>query len=99
MSWTVCIHGGAGNISKTRPGVELEIDEMRLALHRAVSVVKRELPGALRSVSPSAPTALVAAVEAVVVMEDSLFFNAGRGSCLTVDGRPPVNPKQCECPT
>lgn len=61
-------------------------DALRIALSRAVSVVKRERPGVAQKFSPTAPTALIAAIEAVFAMEDSTQFNAGRGSCLNVEG-------------
>ena len=83
--WSICIHGGAGSIPRSYDdGPNLAV--LRIAMQRAQAVVKGETPGVLRQSSPSAPVALAAAVEAVLILEDSPLFNAGHGSCLNAAG-------------
>lgn len=77
-SWALAIHGGAGTIDRAK----LSADDERT--QRAV------LGEALRAgsdVLSEGGAALDAVCAAVVVLEDSPYFNAGRGSVYTHDGR------------
>jgi beta-aspartyl-peptidase (threonine type) len=94
MALCLALHGGAGQLSRVRSGrtaagpkgatsaaqkAALESAEaMRLDLERALA--------AGFSLLESGASALDAVVAAVVVLEDSVHFNAGRGSVLRSDG-------------
>jgi len=69
---TIIVHGGAGAI---QPQVW---QEYKTGVHRAAQCGQRALD--------AGATALDAAIEAVVAMEDDPTFNAGTGSCLTRAG-------------
>lgn len=75
--YTIAIHGGAGTILRKHMTPELEaayIRAMEEALHAGYAVL---LEGG---------TAVNATRAAVVVLEDSVLFNAGRGSVFTKKG-------------
>jgi isoaspartyl peptidase/L-asparaginase-like protein (Ntn-hydrolase superfamily) len=74
MRPVIAIHGGAGTIRKS------EMTSGRAALYR------RELQKALEA-ARAQHSALDAVTAAVVVLEDSPLFNAGRGSVYNAEGR------------
>lgn len=76
--YAVVIHGGAGTILKKDMTAQQE-EEYRLVLHQA-------LKAAYNEVSAGKP-ALSAVQAAIVIMEDSPLFNAGKGAVFTADGK------------
>ena len=74
----IAIHGGAGTIGRARMNEPLE-REYRAALTAALQAGYAVLDGGGAS--------LDAAVAAVVVLEDSPLFNAGRGAVFNAAGR------------
>ena len=75
--FSIVIHGGAGTILKSDMTPELE-EAYLLALEEAVN--------AGYAVLEQGGTATNAVKAAVVVLEDNLLFNAGRGSVFTKKG-------------
>ena len=73
MSTAIAIHGGAGVMRRDRPG-----EQHRAVLKQALSAGFELLNAGKSSVD--------AVVAAVMVLEDSPLFNAGRGSCFNADG-------------
>jgi beta-aspartyl-peptidase (threonine type) len=74
---TICIHGGAGTILKEDMTPELEkayLDALQTALNAGYAVLEE------------GGTAINAVKAAVVVLEDNVLFNAGRGSVFTKKG-------------
>lgn len=74
---TICIHGGAGTILKEEMTAELEkayLDALQTALNAGYAVLEQ------------GGTAVNAVKAAVVVLEDNILFNAGRGSVFTKKG-------------
>lgn len=74
---TICIHGGAGTILKEDMTPELEkayLDALQVALDAGYAVLEE------------GGTAVNAVKAAVVVLEDNVLFNAGRGSVFTKKG-------------
>lgn len=74
---TICIHGGAGTILKEDMTPELEkayLDALQTALNAGYAVLEE------------GGTAVNAVKAAVVVLEDNVLFNAGRGSVFTKKG-------------
>jgi L-asparaginase / beta-aspartyl-peptidase len=71
------IHGGAGVISRADIP-EQDLDEIHAALDRALT--------AGEAVLSKGGTALDAVTAAVVVLEDSPFFNAGKGAVYNAEG-------------
>jgi L-asparaginase / beta-aspartyl-peptidase len=72
------IHGGAGNITRAAITPEREkeyIQKMDEAVSRGYEILKK------------GGTALDAIEAALVILEDSPLFNAGKGSVFTADGR------------
>lgn len=75
--WQLAIHGGAGGISRESLSVEREA-RMRAALAEALAAGSAVLAGA--------GDAVAAVVAAVIVLEDSPLFNAGRGAVFNAAG-------------
>lgn len=76
--YVVVIHGGAGTILKTNMSPELEQqyrDKLKEALTKSYEKIK------------AGKTSLEAVEAAIIVMEDSPLFNAGKGAVFTNDGR------------
>lgn len=74
---TICIHGGAGTILKEEMTPDLEkayLDALQAALNAGYAVLEQD------------GTAVNAVKAAVVVLEDNILFNAGRGSVFTKKG-------------
>ena len=74
---TLCIHGGAGTILKEDMTPELEtayLEGLQSALNAGYAVLEE------------GGTAINAVKAAVVVLEDNMLFNAGRGSVFTKKG-------------
>lgn len=74
---TICIHGGAGTILKEDMTPELEeayLQGLQTALNAGYAVLEE------------GGTAVNAVKAAVVVLEDNVLFNAGRGSVFTKKG-------------
>ena len=80
--WALVIHGGAG--------IRLA-DPNRSEILRTLKKTVEETSGLLRS----GGSALDAVERAVNLMEDSGRFNAGRGACLTSDGRAELDAGIC----
>ncbi len=77
VEWGMVIHGGAGTIVRERMTSELE-QEYRAALSESLRAGHRVLR--------DGGSGLDAVIAAIVVMEDSPLFNAGRGAVFTADG-------------
>src|SRR6187397_3107566 len=77
VEWGMVIHGGAGTISRANMSPEQE-REYRAALTEAL--------GAGYHVLRDGGTSLDAVSAAIVILEDSPLFNAGRGAVFTADG-------------
>ncbi len=78
MQYAIAIHGGAGTITRASMTPERE-RAYRAKLAEALEAGKAVLAGG--------GTALDAVEAAIVVMEDSPLFNAGKGAVFTADGR------------
>ena len=77
MKFTIAVHGGAGTILKENMTPELEkkyTQGLQQALNAGYSVLQK------------GGSAMDAVIEAVVVLEDDILFNAGRGSVFTKNG-------------
>lgn len=77
MKFTIAVHGGAGTILKKDITPELErnyITGLQQALDAGYAVLQH------------GGTAMDAVIEATVVLEDNILFNAGRGSVFTKKG-------------
>lgn len=74
---TLCIHGGAGNITPAMMDSDLE-NSYRTALEHALNVGY--------GVLEAKGTAMDAVVAAIVELENNPLFNAGRGSVFTKKG-------------
>lgn len=77
LPFSIVIHGGAGTILKEDMTPELEkayLDGLQNALHAGYAVLEQE------------GTAVNAVKAAIVVLEDNLLFNAGRGAVFTKKG-------------
>jgi len=72
MKTVISVHGGAGVMRRDKPGPQ----------HRAV--LKHALQAGYETLKTG--SSLDAVVAAVLVLEDSPLFNAGRGSCFNADG-------------
>ena len=77
MQYTIVIHGGAGTILKEDMTAELE-DAYRQGLESALSLGY--------TVLQTGGSAVEAVKAAVVVLEDNVLFNAGKGSVFTKKG-------------
>jgi L-asparaginase / beta-aspartyl-peptidase len=77
MAWGLVLHGGAGTIARDKLTPEREA-AMRADMERAL----REAHGVLAS----GGTSLDAVTAAIVILEDSPYFNAGKGAVFTHDG-------------
>jgi len=76
-TYTIAIHGGAGTILKADMTPDLEaayMDGLRAALNAGYAILEK------------GGNAVNAVKAAVVVMEDNILFNAGRGSVFTKKG-------------
>lgn len=74
---TIVIHGGAGTIDRNEMSAELEIaylEGLQNALNIGYSILEK------------GGSAVDAVKEAVIVLEDNILFNAGRGSVFTNKG-------------
>ncbi len=78
MQYAIAIHGGAGTITRASMTPERE-RAYRAKLAEALEAGKAVLAGG--------GDALDAVEAAIVVMEDSPLFNAGKGAVFTADGR------------
>lgn len=76
-AYALAIHGGAGTITRDKLTPELEA-EIRADLKRALD--------AGEAVLKSGGTALDGVEAAILVLEDSPHFNAGKGAVFTADG-------------
>lgn len=77
-NYALVIHGGAGNIARESITPEMEaafLDKLREALKAGHEILS------------AGGSSLDATQAAVVILEDSPLFNAGRGSVFTIDGR------------
>lgn len=77
-TYTILIHGGAGNINSKRVSSE-RAEEYKTVLEKAL---KR---GVL--ILEKGGTALAAVEESIKIMEDSPLFNAGKGSVFNHEGK------------
>jgi beta-aspartyl-peptidase (threonine type) len=77
IEWGMVIHGGAGTITRERLTAQLE-QEYRSALADALRAGHRVLR--------EGGSSLDAVIAALVPLEDSPLFNAGRGAVFTADG-------------
>jgi len=77
-SFAIAIHGGAGTIPRQSMTPEREWD-YRLVLVQSLK--------AGQGVLAQGGSSLEAVTAAVMVMEDSPLFNAGKGACFTSEGR------------
>src|SRR5690242_13567477 len=77
MKWGLVLHGGAGTMSREKLTPEREAI-MRADLERAL----REAHGVLSRGGASVD----AVTAAIVILEDSPYFNAGKGAVFTHDG-------------
>lgn len=77
-NYALAIHGGAGVILRERLSEEMEA-EYRAKLQESVA--------AGEAVLKAGGTAIDATIAAVLVMEDSELFNAGKGAVFTHEGR------------
>jgi L-asparaginase / beta-aspartyl-peptidase len=77
MAWGLVLHGGAGTMSREKLTPEREAI-MRADLERAL----REAHGVLSR----GGTSVDAVTAAIVILEDSPYFNAGKGAVFTHDG-------------
>jgi beta-aspartyl-peptidase (threonine type) len=77
MSWTLAIHGGAGQMARDRLSAAQDAGA-RAGLNAAIDVGS--------AVLAAGGTALDAVEAAVRVLEDDPHFNAGRGAALDFDG-------------
>ena len=76
-NYGIVIHGGAGTVSKTKM-TKWKAEAYRQALKRAFSIGYLSLH--------KGGSALDAVLEAVVILENSSLFNAGKGSVFTHEG-------------
>jgi beta-aspartyl-peptidase (threonine type) len=77
MKWGLVLHGGAGTIPRDKLTPERE------------AAARADLERALReahAVLASGGTSLDAVTTAIVILEDSPYFNAGKGAVFTHDG-------------
>lgn len=75
--WTLVIHGGAGSMARGKLDPEQDAP-IRAALGQALDAGARTLA--------DGGTALDAVAAAIMVLEDDLHFNAGRGATFTYKG-------------
>ena len=76
QNWAIAVHGGAGNLARYKGTGRLE--EAEVFLHKLISDMAALLSGG--------GTALDVATAAVVRMEDSGLFHAGKGSSPNSEG-------------
>jgi beta-aspartyl-peptidase (threonine type) len=75
--FSITIHGGSGTILKEEMSVENEkghIDGLRMALHAGYTVLEK------------GGSAMEAIQTTLIILEDNILFNAGKGSVYTKDG-------------
>jgi beta-aspartyl-peptidase (threonine type) len=77
VEWGLVIHGGVGVLPRVELTPDLEADYLR-TLEESLAAGYAAMKGG--------GTAVDGVVEAIVVMEDSVLFNAGRGSNFTSEG-------------
>jgi beta-aspartyl-peptidase (threonine type) len=76
FSFSLAIHGGAGNYDSSKLSISLK-EKKRKALEQALE--------AGHQILQKGGSSLDAVQSSVVILEDSEFFNAGRGAVLTKD--------------
>ena len=76
--FSIAIHGGAGTILRSAMTSELE-QQYKAVLNEAIS--------SGHEILEKGGTALDAVEKAVIIMEDSHLFNAGKGSVFTAQGK------------
>ena len=75
--YTIAIHGGAGTILKDDMTTELEAKYLQCLEESLL---------ACYTILEKGGTAINAVKQAVIVLEDNILFNAGRGSVFTKKG-------------
>jgi len=78
LKYTIVVHGGSGNLSRERMSPEREL-EYTVKLNDAL------LAG--QAILKAGGSAMDAVVAAVMILEDSPLFNAGKGAVFNFEGR------------
>ena len=75
--YTIVIHGGAGSMTKKHTSPEKE---------RAINKILNEALDKGESILKNGGSAMDAVEQTIMVMENSPYFNAGKGAVLTYNG-------------